>query len=198
MDRARPVALLAALVAASSLTVGCTSTPAATSTPTPRPTFTCTPEAGGDGYPCTEADFQAMQAKDALYAEAEAVYRIHFAEVARIERDYRDLEITDTIRQTASGPYLASLELDIADLQRERITAQGDGPWLVYVRRSVGQVRAGAEIALEVCVDGSGLTIFSGGNKVGSAPISKSTVFFMEVDERLFIWDSLYSEVDAC
>lgn len=198
MDRARPVAFLAALVAASLLTVGCTSTPGTTTTPMPQPTFTCTPEAGGDGYPCSEADFQAMQAKDALYAEAEAVYRRYFEEVSRLERDYRDLEVTDTIRQTASGPYLASFELDIADLQRDRITAEGDGPWLVYVRRSVGQVRAGAEIALEVCVDGSGLTLFSGGRKLGSAPISKSTVFFMEIDERLFIWDSLYSEVESC
>lgn len=198
MDRARPAALLAALVAASSLTVGCTSTPAATSTPTPRPTFTCTPEAGGDGYPCTEADYQAMRAKDALYAEAEAVYRRYFEETARHQVDYRVAEITQVIEETTDGPYLAVLKLDYEDLRKDRVTASGGLPKLVWVGRSPGYVQDGSDVALETCVDSSHLTVFSGGRLVGPGAVTKTREYFVRIGGSLKLWTSEYVEGNAC
>lgn len=56
------------------LVTGCT--PAAAPTPSPTPTVPqCTPEFGGDPFPCTQADHDAMVARQAQYAEAERVYR---------------------------------------------------------------------------------------------------------------------------
>lgn len=39
------------------------------------PTYQCVPEAGGDPVPCGPIEYEQAQARDALYAEAEAVYR---------------------------------------------------------------------------------------------------------------------------
>ncbi len=198
MDRARPAPLLAALVAASSLTVGCTSTPAATSTPTPTPTFTCTPEAGGDGYPCTEADYQAMRAKDALYAEAEAVYRRYFEETARHQVDYRVAEITPIIEETTAGPALAVIKLDYEALSEEQVTATGGIPSLVWVRRSPGFEKDGSAVAMETCVDSSHLTVFADGRTVGNGAVTKTREYFVRLDGVLKIWTSESLAGDKC
>ena len=58
------------------LVAGCT--PAAAPTPSPTPTVPqCTPEFGGDPFPCTQADHDAMVARQAQYAEAERVYEAY-------------------------------------------------------------------------------------------------------------------------
>lgn len=54
------------------LVSGCTPTSPPTSTVT---VPTCTPEFGGDPYPCTQAEYERSQQTKARYAEAERVYR---------------------------------------------------------------------------------------------------------------------------
>ena len=46
----------------------------------------CTPEAGGAKAPCSEQQYQQMKAKDALYAEAEQLYRTYQAEFLKVIR----------------------------------------------------------------------------------------------------------------
>ena len=86
---AGPVRATAAILAATFLLAACQPSapgqPTPTSSPSspvasPTPTFLCTPEAGGDASPCSEAQYDEMKAKDALYEEAEAVFREMLAE----------------------------------------------------------------------------------------------------------------------
>ena len=58
----------------------------AADTPPPQPTYTCTPEAGGEPFTCSQYQYDEMVGRDALYAEAEAVYRKFLAEDVRIMR----------------------------------------------------------------------------------------------------------------
>ncbi len=58
-----------------------------TPTSTPSLSSLCTPETGGDEYPCTQEEFEATKAKDALSAEAEEVNQ-EFQEILdRIHRE---------------------------------------------------------------------------------------------------------------
>lgn len=70
-------ALITALLA------GCVQPAEPTPSASPTPTFLCTPEAGGAEAPCSEADYRKMKEKDALYAEAEQVYRKYKAEMLK-------------------------------------------------------------------------------------------------------------------
>ena len=78
------VAMVTAMTAV--LVAGCGPEATVTPTPSPSPTFMCTPEAGGTEAPCSEQDYQEMKAKDALYAEAEQVYRTYQAEFLKVIR----------------------------------------------------------------------------------------------------------------
>ena len=49
--------------------------PSSAPSPVATPTYMCTPEAGGDQAPCTQIAYEKMKARDALYTEAETVYR---------------------------------------------------------------------------------------------------------------------------
>ncbi len=61
--------LLTLVMASGLVLTGCASgTPTPAPSPTPSPV--CTPEAGGDEYPCTQEEYEAMNDKDSLNAEA--------------------------------------------------------------------------------------------------------------------------------
>ena len=109
--------ILIAAVAVGVVLSACTPTPVVTPTPTPTPTFACTPEAGGTPSPCSQAEFEEMKAKDALYAEAEAVYR----RTVQIRMDaYSGRPIPD-LTTVAVGSGLESLKADIEQLERTRL-----------------------------------------------------------------------------
>ena len=55
---------IAASAVACLLLAGCSPPPAPTPSPTPTPTFSCTPEAGGVAYECSQIDHEQMVAKD--------------------------------------------------------------------------------------------------------------------------------------
>ena len=54
--------------------------------PSPSVTLECVPEAGGDSVSCGPIEFEQAQRRDALYAEAEAVYRRFWVETLRVEQ----------------------------------------------------------------------------------------------------------------
>ena len=82
MDLLRRVGSLVVGVVCVAL-AGCSPSPVAS--PSPSATFLCVPEAGGDPVVCGPIEFEQAQRRDALYAEAEAVYRRFWVEMRRVE-----------------------------------------------------------------------------------------------------------------
>ena len=158
MPRVR--SLLIALVALG-LLAACTPAPAVTVSPTP--VLQCTPESGGTPAPCSKTDYDAMVAKDALYAEAEAVYRKYFAEdVAMIRLGGADA-LTPGLIETTMGDFQAQ-SLDLYRSWKQRGYRMTSGDFVIaYIRRNVGESVGGSLVSLLVCADGSSAKLVEGG-----------------------------------
>lgn len=74
-------------LASAAVLAGCTTVTQPTATPTNSPTYLCTPEAGGTPLPCGPIEAEQAEKRDALYAEAETVYRRFWTESQRLELD---------------------------------------------------------------------------------------------------------------
>ena len=190
--RARAAALMLGL----SFVAGCS--PVVAPTPTPSPTYQCVPEAGGDPLPCGPIEFEASQRRDALYAEAEAVYRRLWAEMARVDSDPAP-HMTTELEAVTAGPYRETLEqLLVAMRGNQRLS--GDSS-LVWVRRLIGLQRSGSVVALNVCTDDR-QALFA--NPAGGEPLQGRAV-----DRRVYlaradgvgplrIVDSEFARVESC
>lgn len=172
--------------------------PAAVPTPAPTPTFTCTPEAGGDAYECSQAQYDEMVAKNELYAEAEAVYRKFLAEDIRIMRAGGVMEPTPALLETTTGAFLEDVMSDYRQLRKDRTSASGDDPVLAWMKRAVGKSKGGSVVALSVCVDGTGLTFESRGRAIGTGQVAQDDVYFGETGERLVILGADGRRVASC
>ncbi len=169
--------ILIAAVAVGVVLSACTPTPVVTPTPTPTPTFACTPEAGGTPSPCSQAEFEEMKAKDALYAEAEAVYR----RTVQIRMDaYSGRPIPD-LTTVAVGSGLESLT---TDLQRG-ITIKSGELIIVSVARNPGQSREGSIVALTSCIDTTQADIYDRGTKITLNPRGIESTFYRRDGEAL-------------
>lgn len=116
--------------------------------PTPTPTFECTPEGGGELSPCSEADHQAMLARDAVYAEAERVFRRSIE--LEVELPALKQPVNDELRSLLSTKYAESLEPWFLELANDPEYHESGMPEIVWVKR-VQVSRAGSEIALDAC-----------------------------------------------
>jgi hypothetical protein len=129
---------------------GCS--PAPVAAPTPSPTYGCVPEAGGDPVPCGPIEFEQAQQRDALYSEAEAVYRRYWAEWIRLEQ-LPDPTLTPELEAVTAGDFQQRVVRLLAGAQgRPRLS--GD-PELAWIRRLPGLSRAGSVVALSSCTDAS-------------------------------------------
>lgn len=194
--RLRRGRLIALALLPAVLLAGCGAAP----TPSPTPTsYLCTPEAGGDAYPCTAEEHATMVALDALYDEAEAVYRRHMAEVARISSHWEFAEVTPEIEATAAGPYLELITQRIAENRADRIERVSGSPEIAWVKRLPGKSMSGSIVALWSCLDGSdgvSTTIDAPNGKPGI--IAHSRVYFRRVDGALKLWESEAKLVESC
>ena len=189
----RRLAWNAVTVLAAAVLAGCqpaTPTPPSSTTPVqsptsvPTPTYLCTPEAGGDEAPCSEIEYEEMKAKDALYAEAEAVFREYFAENIRISRAGGVTQPTETILRTTTGSVLKSLMEVFRDMETRGVRAVGSDPVLL-VERAPGLAREGSAVALEVCTDATGWSFYSGDEFVSSGRMANERVYFAKAEESL-------------
>ena len=183
-------AALAGLVLA-----GCQSAPPA---PAPTPTFTCTPEAGGDPFPCSQFQHDEMVAKDALYAEAEAVYRRFLAEDVRIMRAGGVSEPTKVLLETTTGAFLDGSLADYRQFVHDGTHAEGSEPRLVSLTRLPGVSLGGSEVAMRACQDGRSLRFLQDGLEVGRGQLVEGKVFFSRVRGSLKIWSSDGGKVETC
>lgn len=183
MARSRFVASAAACV----LLVGCTAAPVVSPTPTPTPTFSCTPEAGGTAYECSQFDYEQMVAKDKLYAEAEAVYRKFAAEDERLLRAGGTTAATPVLLETTTGPFLADSMSIYRSMAEKRRHLSGGEIKLVRIARVPGAQKQGSIVALRVCVDLRTVTIIENGQRIGPGVNGSDLLYFARRDGRLMI-----------
>lgn len=188
--------LLALVVAAGLVLTGCVSgTPTPVLSPSPSPV--CTPEAGGDEYPCTQEEFEAMKAKDALYAEAEEVNRQLQAILERVLREGAPAEMPEDLLAIVDGSARDELKQTLTGIHEKRITMVGGEMRQVWVRRNLA-AKEGSEISLSVCVDSSTVPVFVDGIEVGFGNASLDHLFFRRVDGELKLWATSEERVESC
>lgn len=167
-------------------------------TAVPTPTYLCTPEAGGDEAPCSQIEYEDMKAKDALYAEAEAVYRTAFAENIRISRAGGVTEPTEVMLQTMYGFYLEDV-LSLFQSQHERGTkARGKDPTIAEVKRLVGESKAGSIVALAFCVDATDWGFYQGDKRISAGSIAIDDTYFSRVNGDLKMIGADGRDVESC
>ena len=150
------------------LVSGCV--PQAPVTPSPSaPTFMCTPEAGGAKAPCSEQQFQQMKAKDALYAEAEQVYRTYTAELMSLVRKGGSKSIPSSLQRLISGKELSdSVAQRLREVKEERLVFKGPDVRIVWAKRLPTRQKGGSVVAMKFCGDSS-LGLSCGGLVEGSS-----------------------------
>ena len=198
MSRVRSVstALLAALART---LAGCIGQTPVTPNPSPSPTFRCTPEAGGSEAPCSEQQYQEMKAKDALYAEAEQVYRTYTSKLIETMRNGGADTLPSEIKDFISGPDLAKCVLDrLREVKREGLKLQGPDVRIVWAQRLPSREKAGSVAAMKFCGDASGLAAYKDGEKISEGVVSMETVFFAGTPKALTMTSIEYEDVKKC
>jgi len=180
---------------------GCT--PATPATPSPTVVGTgptaaapqCTPEAGGTATPCTEQQYAEQKKLDALYTEAENVYRRFVAEDVKLLRSGGLAE--GPVLDLIAGPMIERYSSSRTEQHSLGITMTGEVK-VVFVRRLVGQTHEGSELAVNSCLDGSGLVGTANGNDLGQGDIVVYTTYFKHVGGDLKIWWDEGKRVTSC
>lgn len=193
----RTVAAVTAMAAV--LMAGCGPQTAVSPTPSPSPTFMCTPEAGGSEAPCSEQDYQKMKAKDALYAEAEQVYRTYQAEYARVLRAGGSTRLSPELETTIGSPEVSkSILRGLKYFHDNGLRLRGDASVIASATRLPTKERNGSVVAMAFCVDGRKTTVYKGKKRQGSGLVGIDTVYFSlrDSDLRMTSFDS--EEVASC
>lgn len=140
-----------------------------------------------------------MVALDALYDEAETVYRRHMTEVFRLSSHWELAEVTPEIEATAAGPYLERMTQLIAANREDRIDRVSGEPEIGWVKRLPGKSLGGSIVALWTCVDGSSgisRTLDSANGKPGI--IGQNRIYLRRIDGALKLWESEVKLVESC
>lgn len=178
---------------------GCVSAPVpGTVTPVPVPTFRCTPEAGGAEFDCSRTEHEAMVAQEALWQEAEAVYRKFLAEEARIMRAGGIREPSEVLLSTTTGAYLDDVMNTYRGFLDNRIVAKGEDPTLRSFQRVPGRTKPGALLSANTCVDLRSFEFVEGDESLGPGPIALDETYFGMADGRLKIVGADGKEVEKC
>ena len=193
--RATGLRLLAMLLAAV-LLVSCTPTePVPSPTPSVQPTFQCTPESGeGDPTPCTSAEYEEMKERDALYAEAERVFRR--AEELSLKLRKQRLPINDELTSLLTGEELEGTTAALTEGQTSPIEVSGDIN-IVWVRRAPNISDSGSIVALESCINPGSLQMSRNG-EIQTPSTRLQQTFFVQADEDLRVVSTIYYERESC
>ena len=178
------------------LLLGCTPAPAVT-TPAPTPTFACTPEAGGAPKPCSQAEYDAMVKKDALYAEAEALYRRYFAEEIRLDKIGGSKDATAEFTATLAETLLEqTVEIHRANFD-DQLIARGTQR-LEWIQRRPDVSLRGSVVAIAACRDASKVKTYQSGKYVGRGYVGIETAFAKYFDGHLRLFTVTTKDVDSC
>lgn len=193
-----------AVVAAGMVLTGCgpaapptSGTPTVVGTgPTAAATPLCTPESGGSATPCTQEQYEEMKKLDALYAEAEDVYRRFVAEDVKLLHSGGLAE--GPVLDLIAGPMVDRYAAEKKKQHDLKITMRGDA-MIAYVRRLPGRSYDGSEVALVSCLDGSGLTGFdTAGKNLGRGAVVTYNSYFKHEGSAVKLWWDESKAVASC
>ncbi|MEA5117241.1 MAG: hypothetical protein VB036_06435 [Propionicimonas sp.] len=138
-----------------------------------------------------------MKAKDALYAEAEAVYRKMFAENIRISRAGGVTEPTQVILETTASQARSNLMDIFKDLADGHLEARGDDP-TIKVSRVPGVSKGGSTVTLLICVDASRWAFYRSGELISKGRPAEDRVYFSRLEDGLKMTYVEGRWVDSC
>jgi hypothetical protein len=193
---------IAVLAASCVLLWGCTEAPRPSTPPpspvAPAPTFSCTPEAGGAAYECSQFDYEQMVAKDKLYAEAEAVYRKFFAEDERIYRAGGVDEPTPVLLETTTGAFLEGAMNLYRALRRNKARAVEGASVLRSVTPQPQLTREGSVATLLACVDATSVLLRGDAGYENRGLLMLQRLYLSQGSGGLKLQSSQWKEVKSC
>jgi len=139
-----------------------------------------------------------MKAKDALYVEAEQVYRTYTSESIEAMRGGGADKMPPQLRELISNK---DLEADVLERLRQAkndgLSLKGD-PVIAWARRLPSRTRHGSVVAMHFCVDARFVTVFKHGEKLADGSVSQETVYFAK-EAAVMTIDSLdFKDVTKC
>ncbi|MEE9964551.1 MAG: hypothetical protein K4304_05585 [Propionicimonas sp.] len=167
--------------------------------PNAKPTYACTPSQSGTPQPCYKAEHDLQAKEDALYAEAEAVYRKYLAEDERIYRAGGVSAATPIMLETLTGGGLQQA----LETYRELISSSTkvvDGHFeLKQLRRAPREQLGNSVATLESCIDGTSI-VYREGKTSYAGNLSLERAYFSTTDEGLKIssFKSYSGKVATC
>lgn len=193
-----PRTIAAAATAALVLCAGCVQQPIPSPLPQATPTWSCTPVTGGTPYPCYENQYQETSAQNALYEQAEAVYRKLNAEDERIYRAGGVKTPSPIIEETTTGEALKSTMENYKELASDG-TRMVHGEFRIASTQRLVQSESGSVAALRVCLDISDVELQAPGHKsyrLGQDGVE--TAYFRRVENQLKISQVTSKWVESC
>jgi len=188
-----------AATAALALCAGCVQQPSPSPLPQATPTYSCTPVTGGTPYPCYENQYQETSAQNALYEQAEAVYRKYSAENERIYRAGGATSPTSVLLATTTGDYQNAAMAEYRKMKKDGGRLLSGSLAIVWTKRVPALVTDGSVAAMELCKDISDATFLdSKGKTYQIGQDSQERAYFVDVDGQLKIARAQHQRVKTC
>ena len=183
---------LALPVAAVLLAAGCTP---GNGTPTPTPTPSVSSVASPTSTPSSTP---TPSSEDALYAEAERVYRAALEAQWKFELTGDYSEFPPELAEYYGPEFLEELKaaFEVAKEQGLRLTG---GVPVVEIGPIPGAGKDASEVAIQVCYDGRGLVaVDAEGAVLNQGELLREIAYLKSYDGQLKIFDSELAKVDQC
>lgn len=191
--------LFACAAVVPALVAGCTPaaqpTPSATPVPTvaaPTLQLMCTPEEGGTASPCTQAEYDAMVARDKLYDEAKALLAKYNQEFERLARSGEPA--SKTLLSLTGGGYTEQTRAQLS----QGITFEGGSFETLWTKRAFEEPKEGSTLTLLACTDLSSVTLKKGDETLGSGRRAYQWTYFAPTPEGLKIVAAENQAVESC
>jgi hypothetical protein len=166
--------------------------------PNAAPTYTCTPSDGGTPAPCYKAEYDQQVKEDALYAEAEAVYRKYVAEDERIYRMGGIDKPTPVLLEVATGDFLQDLVIIYQASKDTRTKFVGGTLVTVWLRPAPSSATPDSLVTMQDCRDASTVKIVTPGEDTVLAGYTSTILHFVREGGSLKIGSAQGKVVDGC